>query len=95
MLENLQGMLRSSLKMMEEHFLKETKFIHSADISIADLHAVCEFTQFWMTEEEVLSDKPKISQWMSDVQSATSPHFDEVHKMVYRAKEKGSFISKP
>ena len=87
----LEGRQQSSLQMLEEHFLKESKFINSANISIADLHAACELTQFWMTDEDVVSDRPKISQWLSDVQSTMSPHFDEVHKMIYLAKEKGSF----
>ena len=87
----LEGRQQSSLQMLEGHFLKETKFINSANISIADLHAACELTQFWMTDEDMVSGKPKTSQWLSDVQSALSPHFDEVHKMVYLAKEKGSF----
>ena len=61
---------------MEEHFLKETKFIHSDQISIAGLLAVCEFTQFWMTgEKNLVSGRPKVTQWLSDVQSALSPHF--------------------
>ena len=93
-LEVYQTVLQSSLKMLERHFLKETKFINSDVISIADLHAACELTQFWLTEEDVLADRPRISQWLSDVQSVLSPHFDEVHKMVYLAKKKRSFISK-
>ena len=93
-LEEYKGMLWSSLKMLERHFLKNTKFINSDVISIADIHAACELTQFWLTDEDVLADKPKISQWLSDVKSAMSPHFDEVHKMVYRAIEKGTFKSK-
>ena len=86
--------LQSTLDMMEKHFLKETKFISSAEISIADLLAVCELTQFWMTDEDVIGDRPKITQWMSDVRSAMSPHFDEVHKMIHHHKEEGTFIIK-
>ena len=93
-LEIFQTVLKSSLKMMERHFLKETKFINSDVISIADLHAACELTQFWLTEEDVLADRPRISQWLSDIQSTMSPHFDEVHKMVYLAKQKRAFASK-
>ena len=86
--------LQSSLQMMEQHFLKETKFINSAEVSIADILAVCELTQFWMTDEDVVSDRPRVSQWMSDVQSATSPYFDEVHKMVFHHKKEGTFAVK-
>lgn len=93
-LEEYRQMLQSSLKTMERHFLKDTKFINSNEISIADLHAACELTQFWLTDEDVVSDKPKVSQWLSSVQSTLSPHFDEVHKMVYLARKKGVLTSK-
>ena len=85
---------QSTLKMMEEHFLKDTKFIHSDQISIADLLGACEFTQFWMTDEkELLSGRPNITQWLSNVQSALSPHFDEVHELVLDHKKLGTFCS--
>ena len=85
---------QSTLRMMEEHFLKDTKFIHSDQISIADLLAVCEFTQFWMTDEkDVMSGRPKITQWLANVQSALSPYFDEVHEMVFDHKKLGTFCS--
>ena len=88
-------MLQSALKMMEQHFVKDTKFINSDQISIADIHAACELTQFWMTDDkDIVSDKPNISRWLSDVQLTLSPHFDEAHKMVYIAKKKGAFSSK-
>lgn len=93
-LKEYQQLLKSSLKTMERHFLKETKFINSPVISIADIHAACELTQFWMSGEDVLADKPKLTAWMSEVQSALSPHFDEVHKMVYLARKKRAFSSK-
>lgn len=85
---------QSGLKMLEQHFLKETKFIHSDEISIADLLCACDLTQFWMTEEDVLVDQPRVSQWLSDVQSALSPHFDKVHKSVLYHREKGTFFKK-
>ena len=87
--------LQSALKMMEEHFLKETKFVNSDQISIADLLAVCELTQLWMTDEDnIISDRPRIAQWIADVQSTLSPHFDEVHKMVYFYKKEKTVLKK-
>ena len=86
--------LQSALKMMESHFLKETKFINSDHISIADLLAVCELTQLWMTDEDVTSDRPRITQWIADVQSSLSPHFDEVHKLVYLYKKEKTVLKK-
>ena len=43
------AVLSKSEKMLENYFLKDTKFISSNEISIADLQALCEFTQFWLT----------------------------------------------
>ena len=80
--------------MMEEHFLKETKFVNGDQISIADLLAVCELTQLWMTDEDVTADRPRIAQWIADVKSTLSPHFDEVHKMVYFHKKEKTLLSK-
>jgi len=39
-------------------------------------------------EDEVatlLNSKERVTAWIAAVKKATSPHFDEVHKMVYRA----------
>ena len=94
LVEEGQKTLQSSLDMLEKHFLKETKFINSAEISIADLLPACELIQFQMTDEDVIGDRPKITQWMSDVKSAMSPHFDEVHKMIHHHKKEGTFTIK-
>ena len=94
-IEEARKTLQSAFKMMEEHYLKETKFVNSDQISIADLLAVCELTQLWMTDEDsILSDRPRITQWISDVQSVLSPHFDEVHKWVLLQKKEKTFLSK-
>ena len=87
-------MLNKSMKMLEEHFLVDTKYINSDEISIADLQALCEFTQFWMADLDLLEGRPRLQQWMKDCQSALTPHFDKVHKMVYLARQKGIFKSK-
>ena len=92
--EEARKALQSNLNTIEQHFLKKTKFISSAEISIADLLAACLFTQFWTTDEDVLADRPRVSQWLSDVKSALSPHFEEVHKVVHDHKAQGTFTSK-
>ena len=92
--EEARKALQSGLNLIEEHFLKETKFIGGDEISIADLLAVCQLSQFWMTDEDLLADRPRVSKWLSNVKSGLSPHFDEVHKMVYHHKKQGTFTSK-
>ena len=86
--------LSKSKNMFESYFLKEHKFIHSDEISIADIQAVCEFTQFWVAGVDPFEDRPRLAQWMEDCQKELQPYFDEVHKMVYVARDKGIFKGK-
>ena len=88
-------MLMMSKDVLESYFLKDHKFIHSDEISIADIQAVCEFTQFWVAGVDPFeADRPRLAQWMADCQKELQPHFDEVHKMVYEARDKGIFKGK-
>ena len=87
----VEGILKKSKRMMENYFLKDSKFIAGNDISIADLQAVCEFTQFWMVGVDPAEGYPRIGQWVMDVQTYLQPHFDEVHMMVYMARDRGIF----
>lgn len=86
--------LRKSEKMLEDYFLKDTKFISSDEISIADLQAVCEFTEFWVTGMELFQDKPRLAKWMEDCKNELHPHFDKAHEIVYRVRDKGTFKGK-
>jgi len=93
-LEQSRALLDHSNEMMENHFLKDTKFISSDSISIADLQAICEYTQFWITNHDPLSDSPRLSQWRDDCKALLQPHFDDSHKMIYMARDKGIFKPK-
>ena len=93
-LEETEKILQKSKKMLESYFLKDHKFIHSDEISIADLQAVCEFSQFWVAGVDPFEDRPRLAQWMKDCQEELQPHFDEVHKMVYYVRDKGTFKGK-
>ncbi len=89
-IEECTGTLERSKRLLEEYFLKEGKFIGGAEeISIADLQALCEFTQFLMVSNDPLEGRPRLAKWMEDCKSALQPHFDEVHKSVYKFREKG------
>ena len=93
-IEEATEALKKSKNMLESYFLKDHKFIHSDEISIADLQAVCEFSQFWVGGVDPLEDRPRLAQWMKDCQKELQPHFDEVHKAVYDARDKGTFSGK-
>lgn len=36
----------------------------------------------------ILSPYKKVLRWMEDTRTATNPHFEEVHNILYRAKMK-------
>lgn len=88
------GVLRKSEKLLENYFLKDTQFINSNKISIADLQAICEFTSFWSLGVDPLQDKPRLATWMEDCKKELQPHFDGIHEMVYLARDKGIFKGK-
>ena len=90
----LEKLLNKSKKMMETYFLNDRKYICGNEISIADLQAMCEFSQFWVLDVNPCEDHPTIARWMNNVETALQPHFDEVHKMVYMARDKGIFKAK-
>lgn len=93
----LTAVFKKSCKLMHNHFLKDTKFVNSSEISIADLQALCEFTQFWIGNREPPFEeehKSRLSQWMEDCKTELQPHFDAAHKMVYLVRDKGVFKGK-
>ena len=87
--------LEKGLKFMDTYFLKDTKFINSNEISIADLQAACELTQFWMADIDILQDKPNLKKWFDNVQSELNPVFFKVHEVVNLIRSQGihEFIS--
>ena len=87
-LAQLEALLGKSKKMLETYFLRDRRFICGDEISIADLQAVCELTQFWVAGADPSEGRPVIARWMDDVQATLQPHFDEVHNMVYMARDR-------
>ena len=92
--KEMTAIFKKSTKIMEIYFLKETKFISSNTISIADLQAVCEFTQFWAADLEPFQGTPRLAQWLEDCKGELQPHFDANHKMIYMARKTGMFKEK-
>ena len=88
-------MQKKSKDMIENYFLKDKKFIGGDEISIADLQAVCEFTQFWMVHIDPGEGYPHIAQWIKDVQAAVGQEvFDEVHVFVCSTRDNDFFGTK-
>ncbi|KAF6175190.1 hypothetical protein GIB67_022871 [Kingdonia uniflora] len=84
--------LTSSLSKIESIWLKGPgKFLlGSLQPSIADLSLVCEITQLEILDEKdrnrVLSPHKKVLQWIEDTKNATSPHFEDVHAILFKAR---------
>ncbi|URE04739.1 Glutathione S-transferase [Musa troglodytarum] len=87
-----EKILRASLSKIESLWLKgNAKFLSgNFQPSIADLSLVCEIMQLEVVDEKdrdrILGPHPRILQWIENVKSATSPHFEEVHGFLYKVK---------
>nr|AEB77874.1 glutathione S-transferase protein [Bruguiera gymnorhiza] len=89
-----EKLLSSSLSKIESVWLKGSgKFLlGSNQPSIADISLVCELMQLEILDDKdrnrLLGPHKKVQQWIESTKKATRPHFDEVHKTLYEAKEK-------
>ncbi|WJX53931.1 Glutathione S-transferase theta-1 [Trifolium repens] len=89
-----EKVLSSSLSKLENIWLNgDGRFLlGSFQPSIADLSLVCELTQLEVLDEKdcgrILSPYKKVLGWIEDTRTATNPHFEQVHNILYRAKMK-------
>ncbi|GMJ06272.1 glutathione S-transferase THETA 1 [Hibiscus trionum] len=89
-----ETILTSSLSKLESFWLKGNgRFLLGGNQpSIADLSLVCEIMQLEVLDEKdrarLLDPHKKVQQWIENTRNATSPHFDEVHKVLMKAKER-------
>ncbi|XP_074574074.1 glutathione S-transferase T1-like [Curcuma longa] len=89
-----EKVLSESLSHIESVWLKgNAKFLlGNFRPSIADLSLVCEIMQLEVVDdkdrERLLGPHPIILQWVDNLKSATKPHFDEVHEVLFKLKER-------
>ncbi|KAJ8766186.1 hypothetical protein K2173_021703 [Erythroxylum novogranatense] len=89
-----EKVLSEALSAIESIWLKGNgKFLlGSMQPSIADLSLVCEIMQLEVLHEKdryrLLGPHKKVQKWIEDTKSATRPHFDEVHKVIFLVKER-------
>ncbi|KAG0546513.1 hypothetical protein BDA96_01G000700 [Sorghum bicolor] len=87
-----EKLLMQSLGVIESVWLKgDAKFLlGNPQPSIADLSLVCEIMQLEILGDEVrdrfMGAHEKILIWMDNVKKATSPHFEEVHELLFHVK---------
>ena len=87
--------LMKAFEILNEHTLRESKFIAGDEMSIADIQALNEITQFWMISKEVCRGYPNLERWLGDCVKALQPHLDKVYSEVYRARDEAIFGTDP
>ena len=88
--ESKTNLLRS-FSILNDHTLQNNRFIIGDEISIADVQAICEFTQHWMVGRKVYTGYPNIERWVDACMGELQPHFDNVHAVTYKIKGMGLF----
>ncbi|XP_023552205.1 glutathione S-transferase T1-like [Cucurbita pepo subsp. pepo] len=85
-------LLSKSLSKIESFWLKGNgKFLLGGfKPSIADLSLVCEIMQLELLDEKdrsrILGPYQKVREWVENTKNAANPHFDEVHKLLFKLK---------
>ncbi|KAK9927228.1 hypothetical protein M0R45_024421 [Rubus argutus] len=89
-----EKLLSSSLSKIESIWLKGNgKFLLGGfEPSIADISLVCEIMQLELLDEKdrsrILGPHKKVLEWIENTKTATRPHFEEVHEVLYGLKTK-------
>ncbi|KAI3822209.1 hypothetical protein L1987_09795 [Smallanthus sonchifolius] len=89
----VEEILLRSLSKLEHIWLKDGPFLAgNSQPSIADLLLACEIMQLELLSEKdydrILSPYVKVIQWVEDTKSATAPHFDEVHELLFESQKR-------
>jgi len=78
----------NAIKIFENHFIADTKFISSDEISIADIMALTEFTHLQVMGEHMPPVSTKVQEWLNRCQGVTEPYFSDVHKVLFTLRDK-------
>ncbi|KAL8244900.1 hypothetical protein R6Q59_011158 [Mikania micrantha] len=90
--EEAEKTLEKALTILETFWLKDGPFLAGrSQPSIADLNLVSEVMELQLLSEKdhdrILSPFKKVLQWVEDTKSATAPHFEEIHGVLFKAKK--------
>lgn len=75
------------MNFFENYFLKDSKFINSDDISIADIAAIIEFQQIKYIGIDIGKTRPKVKAWRDRVIARLGPAFDTIHEPLAKMTE--------
>jgi len=89
--------LKASLGKIEQIYLKDTPFLNSDSLSIADILGVCEVMQVQMgLGMDVPTHYPKVAKWIELVrESVGASIFDDAHSFILKAGEKVKMMEVP
>jgi len=85
-IERGQAQLAGCMKVYNNYFLKDTPFISSHEITIADLLAVCEFSQFELLPPKFVDLSQKVEEWIARCKDSFGSEYEDTHSILYRAK---------
>lgn len=86
-LAKYENILSLALDSFETVWLKETPYICSNDISIADVACICELMQVHAVDYPLWEDRPKLEAWSQRVRERLNPHFDQANFMVDKVRK--------
>ncbi len=88
MIERGQKKLSKCVALFDKHFLKSTPFISNEQISIADLMALCEFSQLDLVPKDFVHLSPQVESWRGRCKEFLGANYDDVHSILYRLRRK-------
>ncbi|XP_037041924.1 glutathione S-transferase theta-1-like [Bradysia coprophila] len=80
--------MEDALDAITNIWLKDQQFIAGNEITVADLVAATEIEQLVVTDYNPFEGRPTLKAWIEKVKSKTNPHYEDAHKMIYRAASK-------
>ena len=93
-IERGQAQMARCMEIYENYFLKDTPFISSREITIADVLAVCEFSQFELFPPKFVDLSQKVEEWIARCKDSFGSEYDDTHSILYKAKAADSEASK-
>ncbi|EDV23103.1 expressed hypothetical protein [Trichoplax adhaerens] len=94
-IKEAKGKLTVALDLFENYFVKDRLFIGGSEICIADLFAVCEFTQLDQIGIDVGKNRANVKAWKDRVSAQLGAHFVEAHEVIINFAKSANFAPEP
>ncbi|CAH1709208.1 unnamed protein product [Aphis gossypii] len=91
--EKLEKKMIENLNLLENIWLKDKPFLCGDEITISDLVAACEVEQPRIAGFDPLVDRPKLTKWITKVQSKFSPFYKEAHQVVEQTADEYKYYA--